>query len=461
MLEWINIRPFQMVLFFTLISFFTICILWNLKNPKRLFFLLIFYIPLSFRTSSGTLGMYLVLSLYILFLNYRDKDSEINRLTADTILIVSILLATTFSILTTEHTSFFVLLDGRLRISYKYLYIITMGSNLAIYFLCKKFIVSKNDLVNTLKYLVISGTIASLAAYLQLIDRGLFVFKYIVLAENPKWSTRVAGTMQGYELLAEYTAILIVFSFLLLLLSTKKLHRIVYLVVISNFVIILTLTQTRGIYIAVVLSALYLISLFFLTGKFKTIIKFITVFVAILIFSIGSLFIIDQLRPDSSFVERFDKLAEIDIKKGQFDTRSGVWKLGTQRINNMSSMEKIFGAGYKYLFRGEQGSVYQGWPHCLYFTYILRDGFVGFALLLIFFAWLYKASIIGIVRDRYLHDKELFLISIAFHLVLIIFIVDQAKIEFIRHDRTQNIYWLMFGLISVLSTLVKKDILKK
>ncbi len=209
------------------------------------------------------------------------------------------------------------------------------------------------------------------------------------------------------------------------------------------------------------MSALYLISLFFLTGKFKTIIKFITVFVAILIFSIGSLFIIDQLRPDSSFVERFDKLAEIDIKKGQFDTRSGVWKLGTQRINNMSSMEKIFGAGYKYLFRGEQGSVYQGWPHCLYFTYILRDGFVGFALLLIFFAWLYKASIIGIVRDRYLHDKELFLISIAFHLVLIIFIVDQAKIEFIRHDRTQNIYWLMFGLISVLSTLVKKDILKK
>ena len=460
MIEYINDNAFKMIVFFLLFSGGIALIALNRKHPKRLFFLLILYIPLSFKSLSGSLVVYLIILNYLLSLRFKDTDSQISIIQFDNILIALILIASTFSILNTGVISIVYFDIGKIRISSEYLVIITMLSNIAIYSMAKKFITSKEDLIKAIKFMVLSGTIASLAGYLQLMGADkTFIFKYIVISENPKWSNRIAATMQGYEMLAEYTAILIIFSFLLFFLSHKRFHRIVYSVIILNFFIIMSLTQTRGVYVAIALSIVYLVILFFLTGKFKIGTKsFIGSVGIILILSI-SILIIDQMRREFSFVDRFKKFASIDVEKGQLDSRTGAWQYGIQAINQMTLSGKIVGMGSKYLGAKKVWGVKRGgWPHCLYLSYILRDGFLGMGLLLIFFAWLYKTSIKGILREKSISDRELFLIAVGLHLAFIIFIVDESKIEFIRHDRSQNIFWLFFGLITVCSKLIDRSI---
>ena len=466
MIEYINHNAVKMIIFFLLFSGGLFFIAINNNNPKRLLFFLIFYIPLSFKSASGTLSLYLIFFIYLLSfrtqIRTQSTDSQNSMVSIDTILIISILIATVFSIFNTGDLNFIYFDERKIRIEPDCLTIIIMFSNLALYFMVKKFIANKEDIIKIIKYMVISGSIASLAGYLQLISPdNTLLFKYIVISNNPAWATRIAATMQGYEMLAEYTAILIVLSFLLLFLSQKKLSRIAYSALILNFFIIMTLTQTRGIYIAVAISIVYLIFLFFITGKLKAGLKFSTGSVAIIVILIISIIFIDQLRPDRSFIERFERFGEVDVKQGKFASRTSAWEYGYQMIHQMSLSEKLLGAGNKYLGGEKKGIRTGGWPHCLYFSYVIRDGFIGMGLLLLLFAWLYKASLNGIFHEKSLHDKELTLIALCLHLAFIIFIIDEAKIEFIRSDRAQSIFWVIFGLIAACSSLVNKNLSKK
>ena len=54
-------------------------------------------------------------------------------------------------------------------------------------------------------------------------------------------------------------------------------------------------------------------------------------------------------------------------------------------------------------------------------------------------------------------DNELLIIAIIINCILVLFIIDEVKIEFIRHDRSQNITWLLFGMIAAFSMIVKNE----
>jgi len=464
MIEYINDNPVKMLFFFFLLSGGLSFITLNLKNPKRLFFFLIFYIPLSFTSASGCLAVYLAIILYLWSIYYKI-ESKPAGLQIDIILVYMILIACVFSFFNTEIVTPFFKDAGKIRITPDFLVIIVMFSNISIYVMVKKFIISKNDLVKAVKFMVISGSVASIVGYLQWLAHGnVSVFKYIVFSENSVWQRRVAATMQGYEMLAEYTAILIVFTIMLYFLAEKRWHKVLYFFLSINFLIIMTLTQTRGIYIAIGLSIIYFAGILFVTGRVKHGFKFAFASVTIIFLLICSIYIIDQLRTDSIFIDRFGKFTEnVNIKKGEYGSRTEVWQAGADVIGRMSFGEKLFGTGFKFLPSSTNSSQVikkAFWPHCLYLSYIIRDGFIGLALFIFFLAWLYKKSLICFFRYRLVEDKQLFFIGAGLHLALIIFIIDEIKIEFIRTDRSQNIFWLLFGLIAVCSRLINQNLKK-
>ena len=214
MLEYINTAPLKIIIICIGLSLGMIIISINLKNPKRLFFILIFYIPLSFKSTNGSIAIYLIILLYIyemFIFNKPKKNIDVFKI--DVILVLLILLSTVFSIINIEDKSLFYFEQGKIRLSQEYLIVVSMLSNFALYSMVKKYIASKEDIIRALKFMVLSGFIATLAGYLQKINpENTMLFKYIIIAENPKWATRIAATMPGYELLSEYTAILLVFS---------------------------------------------------------------------------------------------------------------------------------------------------------------------------------------------------------------------------------------------------------
>ncbi len=459
MLEWINMRPFQMVLFFITISALIIFVSLNFTNHKKLFYLSVFYIPLSFRTSSGNISMYMIICLFILILlTKQQEDLPAWNVGTDGIIALFLLFFSTVSVFTTDLSSLFISTAGHLKLSPKYRYIITMLSNVVLYLLCKKYIRSKKDISQLLKYIIISGAIASVAAYLQIFNKGMFVFKYIVVSDDPDWSTRVAGTMTEYETFAQYTFVLLCLSSLLLKLSNKFREKVFYGILIVHFAIMLVSTQTRGIFVASAIASLYLVLLLAFSFNIKQSVKLSGILVGALIIVVTLIFVIDNLRPESAFISRFKQFSTIDIKKGRLDTRTNAIEQGIQKFGQMTFAQKVFGAGYKFLFKGEDDRRYLGWPHCLYLSYLLRNGFVGLALLVIFFACLYILSLKGVFSRKLLIDKDLFYISVTFHLILTTLIISEAAHEFIRGDRPQNIFFLIFGTLAATFSLVKADL---
>lgn len=454
MLELLAKEPLKVIFLFVFISLAGAFVFINLKRPKLLFFVLIAYIPFSFRTNSGCLAMYLFILFFILLLFIRkdfNPDFSISNLSGITIVLL-VFLASQISLLTTDSQSIFVNnLRNKIQLAPRYYLLLTMVSNVFVYLITKRFVRDKKDLIIILKILVFSGFFVTFVGYLQLLGRGLYFFKYIVIAESPNWATRIAGTMQGYEMFAEYTGLLLVLSIGLFLISGKRLHKIIYLIIILNFIIIMALTQTRGIYVALGIAVIYLVILMGAIGRFRVSIGVSIASVSLIIMLGASVYFIDQLRPEHSFIERFEDFERFDLEKKQFSTRTLAWASGMELISNMTAVEKIFGAGNKYLNEGERAIERLNWPHCMYMTYILRDGFLGLSLFAVFLVYLYCVSIKGIISRK--TDKQVFILSVCLHICLIIFIVHEIKIEFLRHDRTQNFYWMFFALISSLPLL--------
>ncbi len=455
MISLINASPEKMILFFVLFAAGIVFILFNLKNTKMIYYLIIFYIPLSFRSLSGSLAIYLILLVYgISFVFDRERDYE--KKLVESVIIFLLFIFCFFSLFTLPEVIYYTF--GRVRISQEYVLIPAMLSSIALYFLTKRYVGTRDDFIKLFKIIVISGAVASLAGYLQLINpQNTYLFKYIVVAENPAWSTRIAATMPGYEFLAEYAILLILFAYIIIS-NTKKVKSLFYYFLGANFIIVLILSQTRGIFISCAFSMLYLIILLFMSGKFTWSVKLAFSSFIVLCLFVATVFAIDTFRPDSQFVERLKpENINIDINKGHFDTRTKAWEFGFNVIEQMTFSERIFGSGYKYIGRHEEKSGYSGWPHSLYLSYLIRDGVLGLVMLLTFLGWLYKASIKSIFTAKNFNDKWYFKTAIVLHMALIILIVDGIKIEFIRHDRSMNIVWLFFGIISVFSSLINKE----
>lgn len=464
MIEYINDNPLKMIVFFILLSLGIIYLSIKLRQLKTIFFILVFYIPLSFKSAAGCLAMYMAIIICLLSLIFDSQEKRIEYSFIEKVLIILLLITSFLSFININDIAPFYNDRGKLRLSREYWVILTMLSNIALYYLTKKYIKTKEDVLTILKIMVISATIASIAGYIQWLCPGHdFIFKYIVIADNPVWQRRIAATMQGYEMLAEYTAIIIIFISILYLLEKKKFYKLFYIVLMLNAFVIMTLTQTRGIYISIAISILYLIGLLSLTGKIKLSIKYMIGSILIFAILITLIFFIDRIRPESHFVERFLRLKKtVNIHKKQYGSRTGAWLWGIQIISKMSPLEKMFGSGYKH-FPTSKSKTYRGikgWPHCLYLSYMIRDGFLGLSVLLLFLFWLYTKSIIPFLKYKKLQDKDLFIIGAGLHLGLIIFLIDEMKIEFIRSDRSQNIYWVFFGLIVVVASLIKRDINK-
>ncbi len=451
-----------MVLFFVLLMISIFYFALNVNRPKRLYCAAVFYIPLSFRSLSGSLSMYLIVFLFlILTFFHRGGTSNPQEGSSDTVLIYLLLIVSALSALSLP--PIFNSGYGRIRLSGDYLSVLTMFSCVGVYQMAKRFVSTRQDLIRLLKVMVFSGSIATLAGYLQLINpANTLIFKYIVIAENVKWAKRIAATMPGYELLSEYTVLMILFSYVLILDAKSRKGKLLFGFLILNFLAILPLTQTRGIYVAIALGLVYLIALMFLMGRIGASIKAFICSFAVIALLVGTIFAIDILRPDSQFVERLKpENIHINIGKGKFDTRTPAWLYGVELIKSTSAMEKIIGTGYKYFGKGKGKMKVTGWPHSLYLSYILRDGFLGLFVLLTFFTWLYYRSIKSMLLSKTLEDTFWLEVSTILHVGLIIFFVNEMKIEFIRHDRSQNIIWLFFAVIAVTSAMIRREAISK
>jgi O-antigen ligase len=122
------------------------------------------------------------------------------------------------------------------------------------------------------------------------------------------------------------------------------------------------------------------------------------------------------------------------------DTRAKVWPDAWNRIFE----HPLIGHGPNY--SSLSGTHYYAWPHCLYLYVANNVGFIGLAVFL-WLLWTFFRMSRPTTDDLRGGDYVRSYMIVA-HVQMLVFMVDQIKIEYLRNENYQFQVWMMFALIT-------------
>jgi len=248
-------------------------------------------------------------------------------------------------------------------------------------------------------------------------------------------NVRVGGPFFDYELFAEFLALTLLLVIFLMVRARSTTRRVLLGGVVLLDLFVLFTTLTRGAIFSLAASVVYLVWL----SRRRLRIVPVTILTALgLALFVGMNFVVSNYTTSGDMIAR---LQETEFVGGVPDSRQRAWADGWERF-----LEKpILGHGPYYA--PQSGTRNWFWPHNGYLYIANLVGLVG----LFFYLWilwnLFRISKSRTDRLDSPNYTESFLITARLQLVL--FIVDQIKIDFLRNNIYQFQVWLLFASIVV------------
>jgi O-antigen ligase len=252
---------------------------------------------------------------------------------------------------------------------------------------------------------------------------------------------RVGSVFFDYELLCEYCAINLLLVLFLFVRAGSLLLRLAYGGMLLFLVFVLFTTVTRGGVVSLVLGVLYLM---WLTRRRLT---FVGVAIAATVAIVGAIAMNTYVAGSTHAGNLFGRLFSSEVKGLVPDTRAEVWPAAWGRIFE----HPLIGHGPSYATMNRAMVYY--WPHSLYLFVANNVGFIGLAV----FLWL-LGTLFWMTRpvtdDLRGEDFAASYLLIA-RAQMLVFLVDEVKIEYLRNTIYQFQVWLVFGLMAAASLSVR------
>jgi hypothetical protein len=254
---------------------------------------------------------------------------------------------------------------------------------------------------------------------------------------------RVGGAFQDYELLAEFCGMIIILQWFLLMRAKGLWNRVGVsaLLALSGFVLLATVT--RGAIFSLAAATAYLLWMTRHRIRFHTLVIGVTG-----VLGVGFL-LLNFVSGHTRSGNILDRLAETKFVSGVPDTRQGAWSDAWGRIWD----SPILGHGPYFSHAGAIRDF--SWPHCNYLFYWHITGVIGLAAFLFILWRLWKTT------ERHSphmgHSLYSGALLLALRGMLIMFAVDQIKIDYIRNTTYPYWVWLFFGLIIATSRLAAQE----
>ncbi|NJD06229.1 MAG: O-antigen ligase family protein [Methylococcaceae bacterium] len=320
--------------------------------------------------------------------------------------------------------------------------ILNIVSCILLFLFIVRSIQTEDDIVSFMTLALFAYLISSVLSILQLINPAALLVAQDYFSrlsvDTEDRGVRVMGTIGSFELYAEYSGIMTLVSLFLGMTEKAKLRKAFWLGTCLYCIFLMLMTKSRGGVISLGAAMLYL-----LTIQSKTIGAKRTL--ALLFAGIGSLAIVSIVTSGSGYSVMDALLSKTEIKasQGQFDSRSEVWAYGFSAISEMQFPQTIVGKGPG-LISGT--SLLEVFPHSLYIYLLISLGYLGLCLYLAWFLWLAAPKI----RQNALTQKQV-LLRVILKTILILIVVDQAKIEYIRPTDSSyaQILWMFYALMYV------------
>jgi O-antigen ligase len=200
---------------------------------------------------------------------------------------------------------------------------------------------------------------------------------------------------------------------------------------------------TRGAIIALVVGVAYMLWTTRRTIRFHELVLGLAAALG------GTLLVLNVVAHHTHSGNVLERLGGTTFVGGVPDTRAGVWQAVFERILH----KPIFGHGPYYSIREGVQSFF--WPHNGYLFYWYILGIVGLAAFLWIVLRLWRAS--ARHTSRLDHPAYAASLLVPLRAMLILFLVDQTKIDYLRNEIYMYLVWLFFGLTVAASRIAAEQ----
>jgi hypothetical protein len=289
----------------------------------------------------------------------------------------------------------------------------------------------------------LSVAVVSLLGIYELIDpTAVVVPGWIEFFHGPRseainiHNLRIGGPFTDFELFSEYFALNILLLFGLMVRARQPALKFALIGVLGLCWIGIFATLTRGGILALGVGILYLAWL--QRRKLNAVSVGLGIVALVASFQIMD-YLIANFTQSGDLLARFLDPQSLHFKNGMPEARSMLWQAAFERMME----HPIIGHGPVYTIQREIGFYF--WPHngYLYIGNLVGLVGLGFFLWLLYRLWTISRPIVRDLNDPN-YARAYLLIG---HVQLLVFMVDQTKIEFMRNPVYPFQVWMMFASI--------------
>jgi hypothetical protein len=413
--------------------------LWRLSTIASIWLLLVIY-QFPFSTSYGTSNEVFLLMIGVIAL-LRMSAGEY-KLTVDPKVRLPLLL-----IIVSYLISFKNVIPGLMHLSLVNTFSFLCAATYMI--LIVNFIDDEEKLIKTLKILMIS------AAFF--IAFTIFEMNYPGRTLIPNWlwtqhrtslvmkGVRMGGPYHDYELSAEFFTLNAFLIFYMYLRTKNAVMRGVYLAFLLLDIFMMFTTITRGAFFSLIVGTAYLM---FLSRKDINFVRFAYIAVGLSVLLVVMEFVVANYTTSGSM---FERVVATTFEKGLVPKNRGrVWYEAFDRGMRFP----LFGGGAGWDFR--KGLSVGDWPHNLYLFYFNITGLFGLLAFLFFMYRIVKTTISGVKTSLLTSSFPEGLMKIM-HVIIVIFLFDQIKIEYLRNSIYTYYIFFLFALVISTYNIMQKQ----
>jgi hypothetical protein len=310
---------------------------------------------------------------------------------------------------------------------------------IAIFTACLSCIRSRADVHRAYVALVLAAVVVVMIAAVELAFPGVTVPGLLTSAgtlrvEHGTTNFRLYGPIGDYELLGEMLALAAVIAAFLAF-RARGIRRIFWGLCIAAFFVGIALTSTRSSFVILIVGIA--VALFALRGGRGRTLRNATVVGAVVAAVIPAISLI-QRTVGGGYL--FSRLESTDTANGVGGFVGPRWQLWQWFVDQLpSGLRLVVGSGPSFDYEH-----FQTYPHSLPLTLVITTGLLG---AIAFFAFL--GLLVVRCGRRWISERDPYAFVGA--LLIVLFALNEVKIEYLRQYNYQWFLWALFGIVAASS----------
>lgn len=416
-------------------------LVWNVSTLSALWLLLVIY-PFPFAISLGHSTFVFILVIFIVYLirvSARTSTIRSDRLfNLPIVLMISSYIISFYNF----HVEPEIMRFGLQHTS-------NFFASILLFYMIINFVNDKKKLQTTITLSVVTCSLVMLFTLLELLFPGRQLIPEWLYTEHKAQlvmkGLRMGGPFHDFELNAEFFAMNVPIILLLSIRARRLLTRSIFTLILVADIIMLFSTMTRGAFVSLTIGMIYMAYVSRRDLNFPRLVMIGGAFVALV-------FIVDTLVAQYTVTgSLFGRIAATTFKSGIVpENRVLAWGGAVAR----GFEHPWIGHGPGWDFTKSLGL--ELWPHNAYLYYFNITGLFGLSAFIFLLVRLVQASWSGI-RSSIVRDSFPEALMKVLHVSLVIFIIDQIKIDYLRNNIYMYFVWFFFGLIAATRNVIRSD----